>query len=190
MNKTTGESYLSDQRARSVLWPVLTRIDADLAAQACKQGCECGGVLHRANYPRKVRGMNLEAKRDSFCCGEEGCRQRTTPASVRFLGRRVYAGFIVVLLTALQHGVTARRVRVLQEHLGVDRRTLARWREWWTEHFARSAAWRTERGRFVPPADESTLPWSVWESFCAVSESPLLDLLRFLRPWSTRVAPA
>lgn len=134
--------------------------------------------------------MNVEAKRDSFCCAQEGCRRRSTPESVRFLGRRIYAGFIVVLLTALQHGVTPERVRALQEHLSVDRRTLARWREWWREQFVRSAPWRTARGRFVPPPDESALPWSLWERFCAGSESPLLDLLRLLRPWSTRAAPA
>ncbi len=105
---------------------MLTRIDADLATQVQAQGCACGGALHRANYPRKVRGMNVEANRDSFCCAEEGCRRRRTPGSVRFLGRRVYAGFIVVLLTALQHGLSVERVRVLQEQFGVDRREAVR----------------------------------------------------------------
>jgi hypothetical protein len=189
VNKTIGERLLTDQRSHAALWPVLTRIDTELAAQARERGCGCGGALHRSDYPRKVRGINVEAKRDSFCCAQEGCRRRTTPESVRFLGRRVYAGFIVVLLTALQHGLTVERVRTLQEHLGVDRRTLERWREWWTEHFARSAPWRTQRGRFVPPPDESALPWSLWERFCAASSSPLLELLRFLSPWSARAAP-
>jgi hypothetical protein len=189
VNQTNGEIYLSDQRSRAVLWPVLTKIDEDEAAQARARGCACGGALHRANYPRKVRGIAEEAKRESFCCAREGCRKRTTPASVRFLGRRVYAGFIVVLLTALQHGITAGRLRVLQEHLGVDRRTLGRWRQWWTEPFVRSAPWRTARGRLVPPPDESAMPGSLWGRFCATSPSPLLDLLRFLRPWSTCPAP-
>lgn len=188
MNKTTGESLLADQRSRAALWPVLTRIDGELAAQARERGCGCGGALHRSDYPRKVRGINVEGKRDSFCCAEEGCRRRTTPESVRFLGRKVYAAFIVVLLTALQHGLTAGRVSVLQEQLGVDRRTLERWREWWRDHFARSAPWRTQRGRFMPPPDEATLPWSLWQRF-GVGESPLLDMLRFLRPWSTGAAP-
>ena len=118
---------MADEPSRSALWPVLTKIDADLATQACTQGCACGGALHRADFPRKVRGVNVEARRDSFCCAEEGCRRRVTPGSVRFLGRRIYAGFIVVLLTALRHGLSAGRVAVLQEHLGVDRRTLERW---------------------------------------------------------------
>jgi hypothetical protein len=188
VNKQIGEN-LMDRQSRWALWPVLTKIDTELATQARERGCRCGGALHRADYPRKVRGIEVEAKRDSFCCAQEGCRRRTTPESVRFLGRRVYAGFIVVLLTALGHGLTAGRVAALQEQLGVDRRTLERWRLWWREHFARSAPWRTERGRFVPPPDEAALPWSLWERFWAVSESPLVDLLRFLSPWSTRAAP-
>ena len=33
---------------------LLLQIDADLAAQMHAGGCSCGGVLHRANYPRKL----------------------------------------------------------------------------------------------------------------------------------------
>jgi hypothetical protein len=189
VNKQFGETLLADEASRSALWPVLTKMDADLAAQACAQGCACGGALHRADYPRKVRGVNVEARRDSFCCAEEGCRRRVTPGSVRFLGRRIYAGFIVVLLTALRHGLSAGRVAVLQEHLGVDRRTLERWRAWWLQDFAPGRPWRTARGRFLPPPDEATLPWSLWLSFGHAGQKPLLDLLRFLVPWSTRAAP-
>lgn len=177
---------MSDERSRAALWPVLTQIDADLAAQACALGCpHCPGALHRSDYPRKVRGVNVEAWRDSFCCAAEGCRRRLTPESVRYLGRRIYAGFIVVLVTALRHGPSPERVRVLQEQLGVDRRTLERWRSWWLEHFARSPSWRTARGSFVPPPDTATLPWSLWEYFRTQAKDPLLDLLRFLRPWTT-----
>jgi hypothetical protein len=190
VNKTYGERLLTDQRSRGALWPVLTRIDTELAAQARARGCGCGGALHRSDYPRKVRGVNDEAKRDSFCCAQEGCRRRTTPESVRFLGQRVYAGFIVVLLTALQHGLTAERMRVLQEQLGVDRRTLERWRAWWLEEFAPSRLWRAVRARFMPQLDEATLPWSLWSRFTGDGDEPLLDLLRLLRPWSTRAAPA
>ncbi|MDO8542844.1 MAG: hypothetical protein Q7S40_20575 [Opitutaceae bacterium] len=150
MKKTTGESLLPDHQSRSALWPVLTKIDADPAAQACAQGC--GGALHRADYPRKVRGVKVEARRDSFCCAEEGCRRRVTPGSVRFLGRRIYAGFIVVLLTALRHGLTAERVAALQEHLGVDRHTLERWRAWWLQDFAPGRRWQCGQcGRDGPP---------------------------------------
>lgn len=191
VNKTAGENFLSNERSRSALWSALTKIDADLAAQACTQGCpHCGGALHRADYPRKVRGVTAEARRHSFCCEREGCRRRATPGSVRFLGRKVYAGFIVVLLTALRHGLSADRLRVLHEQLGVDRRTLERWRCWWLEQFAPSRLWRVARARLMPPVDEAALPWSLWERFLGNGDDPLLGLLRFLAPWSTRAAPA
>jgi len=192
VNNTTGESLLADHQSHAALWLVLTKIDADLAMQACAEGCRCGGALHRADYPRKVRGVKAEtkARRHSFCCAEEGCRRRVTPGSVRFLGRRVYAGFVVVLLAALRHGLSAERVQVLREQLGVERRTLERWREWWLQQFASGRPWRLARARFMPLLDEATLAWSLWTRFCEHGSTPLLELLRFLTPWSTRVAPA
>ena len=60
---------------------------------------------------------------------EEGCRRRHTPPSVRFLGRRVYVGLVVVLVSAMRHGLTAPRVQRLREQLGIDRQTLERWRQ-------------------------------------------------------------
>ena len=86
---------------RSQFFLFLIRLDEELAAQAQCAGCSCGGVLHRANYPRKPRGCPTLAIRDafssrlSFCCSR--CRRRTTSVSVRFLGRRVYLGLVVVL---------------------------------------------------------------------------------------------
>ena len=79
------------------LFRFLSAIDEDLAAKSRVQGCGfCGGVLHSARYPRKPRGGPMQAQasslttRQSFCC--ERCRRRTTPASVRFLGRRFGRG--------------------------------------------------------------------------------------------------
>src|SRR2546427_8103212 len=93
--------------------PVFTRVllkfDEDLAEQARQRGCGCGGKLHSARYPRKPRGAPEELQEDysrrrSFCCAEEGCRKRTTPASFRFLSRRGYVGGVGGLVTALRHG--------------------------------------------------------------------------------------
>ena len=79
----------------------LTAIEADLACRTRLRGSGfCGDVPHRACYPRKPRGgsVELETKiptmRQSLCCDK--CKRRTTPESVRFLGRRVYPGFIMV----------------------------------------------------------------------------------------------
>ena len=52
---------------------LLLRIDQELAAQTKADGCLCGGVLCRANYPRKPRACLTEGRADfesrfSFCC--------------------------------------------------------------------------------------------------------------------------
>ena len=82
---------------------LLVRIDEEFAQQTRAAGCACGGALHRANYPRKPRGCPAEIRAEfeqrlSFCCND--CRKRTTCASVRFLGRRVYLGLAMILMSA------------------------------------------------------------------------------------------
>lgn len=109
----------------------LATIDEDLANEARSARCaECGGVLDSAAFPRKARAIadvgGAYARRFSFCCREEGCRRRRTPASVRFLGRKVYVAAVVLLATAMQHGVNARRISELAGLLGINRRTLTR----------------------------------------------------------------
>jgi len=71
---------------------------------------------------------SVTTMRQSFCCDQ--CRRRTTPESVRFLRRRVYPGFTMVLLSGMQSGVTDNLMNELRLHLGVARRTLQRWRHW------------------------------------------------------------
>ena len=94
----------------------LLRIDQDIGERTRLAGCRiCGGVLHGAAYPRKPRGgpAELDPKFDrrlSFCCAKRDCRRRTTPPSVRFLGRRVYLGAVVVVISAMLHGVTPPRL--------------------------------------------------------------------------------
>jgi len=149
---------------------MLLRLDEDLAEQTRQAGCACGGKLHSAQYPRKPRGAPEElqedySKRRSFCCAEEGCRKRTTPASFRFLSRRVYVAAVVVLITALGHGATAARAEQLRAIVGVSRRTLERWRQWWLEEFPRSSFWRWAGGQLATPVDEHRLPLSLLASF-------------------------
>jgi len=168
-------SILQDAR----LYAVLHRVDEDLAAHARRSGCRrCGGVVHQARYRRKPRGgpPGLGSGHDwrlSFCCAREGCRRRKTPPSVRFLGRRVYFGAVVVLVSALRDGLAPRRVRELRAQLGVDRRTLRRWRQWWHEAFVASRLWRAARGRLMPPVAEEALPGSLLERFAEGVVQPL-----------------
>lgn len=180
-------SILQDAR----LYEVLHRLDVDLAQTARASGCpHCDGVLHSAHYARKPRGgpRGLGSEIDqrlSFCCARDGCRRRATPPSVRFLGRRVYFGAVVLLASALRDGLTARRVEALREQLGVDVRTLRRWRRWWQEAFVESAFWRAARARFAPPLAASALPGALLERFTAeTSRGGLVQTLQFLAPIS------
>jgi hypothetical protein len=171
---------------------LLPRIDADLAARARAAGCAaCGGRLDVANYPRKPRGAEDLGegydRRQSFCCAVDGCRRRCTPPSVRFLGRKVYLGAVVVLATALQHGPSRTAVTRLSALLRISRRTLARWCGWWSTTFATSRFWESLRGRFVPAADSTRLPASVLSRMTPVDDEPaVVALLRLLGPITTR----
>ncbi len=138
----------------------LLQIDQEHAAAVQYQRCLCGGPLHQANYERKPkggpRGVLIDTTRLSFCCGH--CRRRCTPQSVRFLGRRVYWGVLVLLATTLCAGLSLRRGRQLARQLGVPTLTLLRWRQWWLTGFTATAVWRALRGRFLPPVAVSDLP--------------------------------
>ena len=153
-------AFLYDSR----FYRYLFLIDQDIATDVQSEGCQfCGGVLHSARYPRKPRGINsvLDASyetRLSFCCATEGCRRRTTPPSVRFLGRKVYLSVIITLATALEQGLTPKRRKQLIEQLDLYPQTLSRWRKWWRETFPSSRCWQAERGNYVPPVETKQLP--------------------------------
>ena len=152
-------AFFNDSR----FYQFLFQIDQDIAAEVQASGCSCGGVLHSARYPRKPRGIRYALdesyeRRLSFCCASDGCRRRCTPPSVRFLGRKVYLGAIVVLVTAMEHGLSPKRRQQLIEQLDLYPQTLARWRRWWRQIFPTSRCWQANRGLFIPPVDASQLP--------------------------------
>ena len=85
----------------------------------------------------------------------------------------------------MRHGVNPARAELLREKLGIDRRTLERWRRWWLEDFVRSRFWRAARARFAATLCQQTLPLSLCEVFeIERRRDRLLDLLRFLSPLS------
>jgi hypothetical protein len=178
------QSLLSDARFHELL----LAFDRDLAdAARCARCARCGGVLHSARYWRKPRGRACPVgpehdQRFSFCCAVDGCRSRTTPPSLRFLGRKVYLATIVVLVSMIRHGVTQRRMRQLTEAVGVDRRTVTRWQLWWRERFTASAFWQIARATFMPPVDAARLPATLIERFRGEGAEPLIALLRFIAP--------
>ena len=198
MKRKRKENWYQCYLAKKSVYELLEKCDADLAEKCRLAGClKCPaneGRLHRSDYRRKPRGGPEEAKevetwRESFCCDRDGCRKRHTPPSVRFLGRKVYWGVVVVLMAAMQHGIKPARVEVLRARLGIDGRTLERWRTWWLTTFVESRFWKEARARFMPVPCQKTLPWSLCETFGIDRLDRLLKLLRFLRPMTTDWVP-
>lgn len=176
--------------SNSALCKLLEKMDADLTAKIQEQGCVyCGGVLHRGDYQRKPRGGPAWDRRYSLCCSRQGCRRRMTPPSVRFLGRKVYVGFVVVLISAMMCGLQKKRVKRLQDELGIDRRTLSHWRIWWQEFFVHCAFWQAKRSFFRLPVSKETMPLGLVEAFSAQYRHGMLKLLHFLAPITTRTCP-
>ena len=145
------------------------------------RGCpSCRGRLDRADYPRKPRGLpaqweGLFNRRFSVCCCREGCRRRVTPPSVRFLGRRVYVGAVVLL------GATV-PVLVAMALCGAARCTVERWTAWWTGILPQSAFWRLARARLMPPVDEARLPAELLVRFLGDRDDALFKALGFVAP--------
>jgi hypothetical protein len=178
------QTLLSDSR----FYLLLLKIDKHIAEEFQSNGCHCGGKLHRASYPRKPRGVPNElqeqySRRHSFCCDQEGCRHRATPFSFCFLGRRVFVSAVVILVSALHHGLTPKRLANIRELVGVSPRTVNRWRLWWREDFVRTSFWKAARGFLSTPVDESSLPLSLLEGFPVnPAKRKLLRFLRFICP--------
>jgi hypothetical protein len=76
------------------------------------------------------------------------------------------------------------RAKQLQALVGVSRRTVARWREWWCRVFSESLFWRAQRA-LAPAARTADLPASLLQCFDGAIERQLLFLLRFLAPITT-----
>ena len=158
------------------LFERLLTLDEELAAHQRAAGCaRCGGRLDRADFPRKVRGVPRWAEpffatRIGLCCAREGCRRRTLPASVRFLGRKVYAAVAIVAAcvaeAAHRHWQEARRV--------------ARWLAWWREVFASSAGFAELRGRLAVPIEVGALPGSLLARLEGAESERTLSLLRLV----------
>ena len=122
-------------------------------------------------------------RRFSFCCSV--CRKRCTSMSVRFLGRRVYLGLAVVLVSARHAGQTPAAAR-LGAGLGVPIRTLERWRRWWQTEFVLTPLWQAQCARFMPPVAAVQLPGDLLERFAGEAHETLMRLLYFLTPLTVR----
>lgn len=172
------------------LFPLLHRIDMDLAGQKRQEGCPyCGGPLHQANYQRQAWGApggipDECLMRQSLCCGREGCRRRTLPPSCIYLGRWFYwAGIMLVVMALRQRRPDGWSARQLRQQFGISRKTLIRWMVYFRDVFPSSVRWQTLRGLVSSAVRDSELPGGLLEYFLQQSESAergLIECLRFL----------
>lgn len=182
----TIEEILRDTR----FYELLLGFDRQIADAAHALPCrECGAKLHWGSFGRKPRGVPAglgpeHLRRFSLCCAKDGCRTRQTPSSVRFLSRKVFLGAMVVLISAMQRGLNSARMKRLKALVGVSRRTVARWRDWWHSVFTESAFWRAHRA-LAPLVSTADLPASLLQSFDGTIERQLILLLRLLAPITT-----
>lgn len=185
-----GEIQLYQSLFRdSRFFDLLLALDEEVADEARRGGCECGGVLHGASYERKPRGGPAglapgSAIRFSFCCAREGCRRRMTPSSLRFLGRKVFFGVLVLLLPVLRDGPTPERLARLCAAYGVSARTVRRWCRFWRETFVASRAWQAARGLFAAAVRAEGMPGALLGAVSGISDvaSRVVAVLRLVSP--------
>jgi hypothetical protein len=166
---------------------LLIAIDRELAESTRQRGCSCGGALHQANYPRSPLGMSAEFRvayeeRFSFCCAH--CRQRTTPPSVRFFGRRWYPAPLLLLISALMLSINEYRLTQIKRHFGitVSESTWKRWRRWWRSAFVETAFWKQARGLIPETKRVLTMARRMLISFQGALDNNMLLLLKFISP--------
>jgi hypothetical protein len=179
---------------------LLEQQDRQIAKQVAAEGCPvCGGPLHRGDYERKPRGARIApageefVRRISLCCGREGCRKRATPPSLRFLGRRVYLGAVVIVVSLVAQALAT--AAALRQATGVPARTAQRWLSWWRGPFITTEVFVAIRARLVG-VDIDALPASIvgrlegtWkqrlnamvELVLPITTSSVADGARFLR---------
>lgn len=172
----------------------LTRIDAEIAAKAASEGCRfCGGPLHRGDYTRKPRGglvapaAEAFRRRFSLCCGREGCRRRAMPPSVRFLGRRVYVGAVVIVASVVALAFAA--ASAARRATGVPTRTTRRWLRWWQGPFIATPVFVDIAARMLD-VDRRRLPASIVEAMTPAPAARVRKLLALLCPLTTTSLPS
>jgi hypothetical protein len=165
----------------------LEALDQAIARRVAASRCPvCGGPLHAGNFPRKPRGALIAPAgeafvvRFSFCCGREGCRKRATPPSLRFLGRRVYLGVVVIVASLVAQALGAAGAKMA----GVPRRTARRWLAWWRGPFLVSEAFLAIRARLVG-VDVAGIPRSIVARLSGAIEEQTRTMLHLLAPLTT-----
>jgi hypothetical protein len=166
----------------------LVGVDLTIANELRLRGCPrsgCRGRMHRADFPRKVRGLTADTtrfeSRIGLCCGK--CRGRVLPPTVRFFGRSSYA-FVAVLVavaTALVSGIASGA-----RWVGAAWTTAARWVDFLQCDLASRPEWQAVRGRLPAVLGLDRMPLSLVEVFGPTqSNLAWLSTLRWLAPVTT-----
>jgi len=157
------------------LYQCLHCVDVELADKVRAKRCPlCGGPLHSARYERQPRGEGDGVEipeefrlRLGLCCG--WCRRRTLPPSCLYLGRKVFWGCAVMLVTAAAQGLGSYTITELSARFDVSRRTVKRWVSFFDVLFPSSAAWQRLRGRVGVEVRTEELPRGLLAWFLANS---------------------
>lgn len=73
----------------------------------------------------------------------------------------------------------------LQHLLGISRRTVLRWRQWWTQEFIRTRLWVSLRSHLMAPIAPAQLPRALLDRLRSpVPAKRLAQTLRLLSPLS------
>jgi hypothetical protein len=169
------------------LFEALNVIDTELARRVRANRCPkdgCGGPLHDGKYGRKPRGSMAGIAKEccnrlSLCCG--WCRGRTLPPSCLFLGRKVYWGSAIVLVTAAVRGLEHVTLSGLCKQFGVSRRTIKRWVEYFALLLPQSVLWQRVRGRVGAQISDDALPHTLLAECMSVAGDPIAGLVHSLK---------
>jgi hypothetical protein len=171
----------------------LVRVDEAVVQEVVAKRCpRCEGPLHRSDYDRKPRGALIApegeafVRRFSLCCGREGCRKRATPPSVRFLGRRVYLGAVV--LVASMVALALRAAGEIRRQTGVPARTAVRWVGWWQGPFLGTEVFVTICARLIG-VDVGQVPASIVDRLEGTGVQRVRTMLELLAPLTTGSVP-
>jgi hypothetical protein len=119
--------------------------------------------------------------RFSLCCGREGCRKRATPPSLRFLGRRVYLGVVVIVASLVAQAFSSAQAKQVT---GVPARTMRRWLGWWRGPFISTEVFVAVRARLVGVV-VAELPASIVRQLASSLPEQVRSMLEWLAPLTT-----
>ena len=106
-------------------------------------------------------------------------RMISLAGSITFTVYGALIGSVPIIIT--NSSIACLNVWFLSRELGVDRRTLTRWRRWWLETFPTTHAFAEIRAAIVPPPGVATMPLSLIASYeGADPPARLAALLRHL----------